>query len=323
MFRFLVKRLIIILPALFIVHFFGYAYAYGATPAAQFAGQQQTEALFTSYKAYLDNALQGNFGSMPGTVGSATPIIEKIQHDSINTLGLLGIALGISILVGMLLGFRAARTDPPSVKGWMTPFSTIGSAMPSFYLGSLLIVATIYYTIIGGKGVKAPLPLQGFGWDNHLILPTLVLMARPTVQIASISSELLASEFSRQYVVAARSLGYTWRMIRQRYALRNVLLPIIIAIVNSYRLLIGEIILVEYLFAWPGLGRLMAETLVPPRLAGAIGSTPSAMFLDPPLMAALLAVFAALFLGGDLIAALVMRIVDPRLRAGDGEANNV
>ena len=92
--------------------------------------------------------------------------------------------------------------------------------MPSFYIGSLLIMATLAYLIWGPQG--AVLPVQGFGWDLHLVLPALVLAARAAAQIAQMSSALLVAELDKTYVVAARSVGQPWRAIRGRHALRNV-----------------------------------------------------------------------------------------------------
>ncbi len=319
MIRFILRRLIIIPPALLIVHFFGFAYAYTADPRTVAGVESPTAAMMSAYRGYLQNALKLDFGLLP----NGQPLQETIVRSSQASLGLLGIAIVLSVSIGLLLGFWAARTDPARVARWMTPVSTMGLAMPSFYLGSVFIVGSIYYAIWGGPGVRSPFPLQGFGWDLHLVMPVVVLMFRPMVQITQVTAELLVAEFNKQYVVAARSLGHTWRSIRNRQALRNALPPIIVTITNSFRLLIGELILVEFLFAWPGLGRMMAKTLVPPRLVGAIGSTPSTLFLHPTLLAALVTVFAAIFLTGDFIAAFTARVIDPRLRRLEEEAGNV
>jgi peptide/nickel transport system permease protein len=187
----------------------------------------------------------------------------------------------------------------------------MGLAMPSFYIGSLFVLALLT-VLIRGYSDQLYFPIRGFGWDNHLVLPTLALMARPTVQIAQVTAELLKDELSKQYVVAARSVGFTWRAIRWRLALRNIIAAIILSIASSVRLLVGELIVVEWLFGWPGLGRLLASTLIP----GMTSSTVQApLFLDPRIVAAVLTVFAALFLLTDFIAAFLVRLSDPRLRS--------
>ena len=190
--------------------------------------------------------------------------------------------------------------------------------MPGFFLGSVFIVVSFYYLILGGPGTELPFPLQGFGWDSHLVLPSLVLMARPTVQIAQITAELLSTEFSKQYVTAARSLGHSWGNIRWRYALRNVLAPIVLTITASFRMLIGELIVIEWLFGWPGLGRLLVLMLVSDV---SFLSSNSGLLFNPPLTAAVVAIYAGLFILVDFSAGLLIRVLDPRIRASE-EADN-
>jgi peptide/nickel transport system permease protein len=184
--------------------------------------------------------------------------------------------------------------------------------MPSFYIGSLLIVAAVSYVLWAGPDAEIPFPIQGFGWDKHLVFPTIALMARPTMQIAQFTAGTLSGELNKQYVRAGRSLGQTWRSIRLKYAMRNIIAPIILTVTGSFRLLVGELVVVEWLFAWTGLGRLLAQTLVPPLQTN---SAETLLFLDPQTVSIVLTVFGGLFLLTDLIASLAVRIVDPRLRS--------
>ena len=308
--RFLLQRLLILLIALFAAHLAGFAYAYpGGNPFEPARGP--VEPLVPMYTAYLEKVFaEGTLGTFPD---STETVGARLVMSLVASLGLLAAATVLSIFVGMGLGFLAARSNPPGVARWMVPFTTFGLAMPSFYLGSLLIVGGIYYAILGGPDAEIPLPLQGFGWDSHLVLPVLVLMFRPTVQIAQVTADLLAGELGKQYVIAARSLGYDDRRIRLKLALCNTIVPVLVTITNSFRLMIGELILVEFLFAWPGLGRLLVLVLIPERSFLAFGAG-SYLFNHPPLVAAIAAIFAALFLLGNLFAAGLSRALDPRLR---------
>jgi peptide/nickel transport system permease protein len=184
--------------------------------------------------------------------------------------------------------------------------------MPSFFIGSLFILAVFRYQIWRGYGTRLPLPMGGFGWDKHLVLPTLALMARPTVQIAQIVAGLLVDELGKQYIVAARSVGNSWPRILRRNALRNILAAVVLSIAGSVRLLVGELVVVEWLFEWPGLGRLLAWTLIPPAGTALVEWVP--LFLSPPVVAAVLMALGGVFLLTDLIAAILVRIFDPRLR---------
>jgi len=122
-------------------------------------------------------------------------------------------------------------------------------------------------------------------------------------------------ELGKQYIIAARSFGHTWHDIRWRQAMRNVIAPIILSIASSFRLSVGELIVVEWLFNWPGLGNLLASTLVPNVLSTNLGA--SALFLDPPTVAADVTMIGALFLFTELLTSILVRIFDPRLRVQD------
>ncbi len=327
MIRFILRRLLLIPIALILVNFLGYTYAHYARPlrAARtpFVQVEEAPPLIPSYTTYVESLLNLDFGlrlNLPGSRTGPTALGETLVSATQASLGLLSIALVLSVVFGLLIGFPAVRNDPPGVSRWLTLVSTVGLAMPSFYIGSLFIIGLVFFVLWRGPGIDMPLPLDGFGWDEHLILPILALMARPTVQVAQVTAGLLSGELNKQYVVAGRSLGHTWRSIRYHYALRNVIAPVILTIASMLRLLVGELLLIEWLFRWPGLGRLLAWTLVPAQLTSSQGSP---LFLNPPVMAAVLTLIAGLFLVTDFIAALLVRNFDPRLRNPESEAVNV
>ena len=313
MLRFTIRRLLLIPPAMLAVNFLGFTYAHFArplrarrTPYLPFV--QESGPLFPEYADYLRTFFNPELRSF-----AQAGILTSIKQATVASLGLLALALSISILVGFLLGLRAVRNEPPGVSRWLTFVSTSGLAMPSFYIGSLLIVASVSYVVWRGPGTDIPVPIQGFGWDKHLIFPVIALMARPTMQIAQFTAGTLSGELNKQYVKAGRSLGQTWRSIRLKYAMRNIIAPVILTITGSFRLLVGELVVVEWLFAWTGLGRLLAQTLVPPLQTNAAETL---LFLDPPTVSIILTVFGGLFLVADLLASLAVRTIDPRLRAG-------
>jgi peptide/nickel transport system permease protein len=153
---------------------------------------------------------------------------------------------------------------------------------------------------------KPLFPFMGFGWDGHLILPVVALMVRPLVQIAQVTSALMVEELSKQYVITARSLGNTWSVIRRKHVLRNILAGVILAISSSLRFMVAELIIVERLVSWPGLGRMLSMALV--------STSKSPLFMDPPTLAALLTVLAVFFLLVELLASTLIRLADPRLR---------
>ena len=322
MIKYFLQRLAVIPPALILVHFLGFAYAHLVRPLRALrnpylASVDKSTPLWPAYQAYAKRILALDFGTMldPWSGLREVPVGETILNAAEASLGLLAIALLLSIIAGLFLGMRAAGAEPPVIARWLTLLATFSLSMPAFFLGSLFFAVWFLYVVWGGPGVL-PLPIGGFGWDSHLIVPTLVLMARPTVQIGQIAAGLLVDEFGKQYVIAARSVGNTWRAIRWRHALRNILASVILTIAASLRLLVGELIVVEWLFDWPGLGNLLARTLIPSGVALTRGVVERPLFLDPQVVASVLVVFTALFLLTDLIASVLVKRFDPRLRDG-------
>jgi peptide/nickel transport system permease protein len=312
--RYTLRALALLAPALFLAHFFGYAFGHLVAPlhAARsplFVVSVDRTPLLESYGAYMQRAAGLDLGPLPGSP-SGESIASAVGRAALNSLGLLAIAMGLSVAVGVGLGLAAVRDRPPRIATWLTGAATVGLAVPTFFFGVLGVSAAIML-LIYAPGQFLILPLEGYGWDNHLVLPVLALMLRPTAQIAQVTAGMLVAELGRQYVTTARSLGVDERRIARRHVLRNALPSVVATIAGSLRLTAGELIVVETLFYWPGLGRLIAQTLIPANnsIAGE-----AALFLSPPVVGAALALFAALFLLANTAAGLLTRALDPRLR---------
>ncbi len=321
--RLVLRRLLWLPLALLLANFAGYAYAL----FAQFVQRAQNPfgsaqaapvPVLPNYWDYLQGLLlRFDSGVMPA--GTTESVAQGVARAAGASLGLLALAFGLSVVMGVLLGFGAVLTDPAGVRGWLTAFTTLGLALPSFFTGTLLVLALVALTLrTGGEPL---LPVTGFGWDRHLLLPTLALMLRPTMQLAQITATLLSTEISQPYVLYARSVGHSWRSVRWKVVLRNVLAPLTLAAAAACRWLLGELILVEWLFAWPGLGRLLTLILYPPTNAGPGNFTGQRIyFLNPEVMAGTLTMFALIFILIDLAASLLAQQADPRLRQAELEA---
>lgn len=319
--RFLLRRLLILPIALLAINFVAFSYALAAQRV------QQTQNPFGSdvdvtvpipqlYRVYLGNVLTGDWGQMP-LVGSAAQTVRAAVFDAAGaSLVLLALAFLLSLAAGLALGLLAVRARPPSLKPWLPPLASLGLAAPSFFVGALGIALVLALYLRAGPDAQPVLPLTGYGLDLHLVLPVLALALRPAMQIAQTTAGVLVDELGKQHVVTARSLGIPLRTIRSKHALRNVLPAVILVVAASLRLMVGELILVEWLFGWPGLGKLLASALLPPNVAapGALaGATRN--FLHPELVAGILTLFGLLFLLVDLASSLATYAVDPRLRA--------
>ncbi|MHB1319781.1 MAG: ABC transporter permease [Anaerolineae bacterium] len=321
MVRFIVRRLLLIPLGVAAAVTLAYAYAHivqwdyaSRYPELQrrltVAGRPHS--LLEAYQGYVQGLLRLDLG----TLRSGASIADTLFRALGASLGLLCIALLISIPIGLTLGIVGARWTRLRPAGWLTVLSTLGLAMPSFYVGSLLILLSVAYALARKGSGGLPFPLTGFGWDRHLVFPVIALMARPTVQVAQVTATLLTGELQKPYVVAARSLGHPRATVKRHHALRNVLAPVTLTIATSLRTLVADLILVEWLFFWPGLGRFLAAALIPARDTN-MASSP--YLLEPALVAALLGVVAAIFLITDFIATVLVRVLDPRLRVGVAE----
>jgi peptide/nickel transport system permease protein len=305
--RFILKRLALFPVVVLLANFLGFAYAFYIgpltaleNPYSSSGGRIESVRLLPAYADYLREVFSGNLGVMP----NAELISTVVTKSAMNSLVLLVLALVFSIFFGLLGGLVAVRSRPPRVASWLTLFSTVGLAAPSFYIGILLISVSVMY-VIWGPTSSPFVPFQGFGWDAHLILPVLALMVQPTVKTAQVTANLLVDEMGKQYVVVALSMGHTLNTIRKHYALRNVMAPVVLVIAGSLRFMVAELIIIERLFDWPGFGRLFSTTIVL--------TSHSDNYLLIPLMAAMITMLAILYYVADLVASILARAYDPRL----------
>ena len=303
-------RLLLLIAVLAGANFGGFAYAYLARSTAGnpfFGNQADAGGLFPAYLVYVRQLATAN---LTDVAVYGDDFGRVLLDATLASLGLLLASLAVSIAIGMTVGLLGVRVRPPGVRGWLTAVTTVGLSTPSFFFGRL-VVALFLLMIINVPGASMPLPIQGFGWDVHLILPVIALSLRPTAQIGQIMAGLLAGELGRQYVTAARGKGLPEARVVRHHALRNVWAPVFQAMAGTVRLMVGELVVVEWLFAWPGLGYLLAATLIPAEFASA---SVESRFLDPPLVASILTIFAVVFVLTDLAAGRAAALADPRQR---------
>lgn len=308
MLQFVIRRITIFPIVLVLANFIGFAFAFSTAPIVTASnpyspGTNNLSPVLPAYWGYLQNIFKGDFGR----TFTNEPVLENISRFGGASIGLIGIAMTISILLGVTFGRLAVRRGRSGVASWLTLISTIGLALPSFYIAILLIALFLVITIYLISSVTPLIPFQGFGWDAHLILPVLALTIQPTVKIAQVTASLLSDEMEKQYVIAAMSFGHPFQKIKEKFAFRNILAPVVLTIAASMRIMIAELIIIERLFNWPGMGKLISTILIRNSL--------SADLLAPPMIAAMLTILVGVFLLIDFIATFLSRLIDPRLRA--------
>jgi peptide/nickel transport system permease protein len=174
--------------------------------------------------------------------------------------GLLLVALGVAAIVGVPLGMAMALSRRQIVAPLALLLSILGVSTPSFLLAMLFWVINIQaYRLLGLE--SALLPPTGFGWDLHMVMPALVLAARPLAQVVQVTYVSLSSVLREDYVRTAQSKGLAERVVLGRHALRNVLIPVLTTLGTSLRFSLASLPVVEYFFVWPGVGLTLLQAI--------------------------------------------------------------
>jgi peptide/nickel transport system permease protein len=201
--------------------------------------------ILSKYIQWIWEVLRFDFGD---SMISGQPVTQLILERFPLTLSLALMGIVISIVIAIPLGVISA------VKRWSLwdylgmLFSQIGMAIPSFWLGILLLLLF---------SVKIKLfPLFGSGTLRHLILPAISLGIARAAVLLRLTRASMAEELSKEYVVTARSKGLTERMVNYKHALKNALLPVITIAGIQLGYMLGGAIIIEQVFSLPGLGRL-------------------------------------------------------------------
>ncbi len=243
-----------LLWALFILFIIAYV-AFAGLEMAR--GTAPLEALVIGWQnlmQWLQGVLHGSLGmSYSVSLGSRpVPVTEVLPRIVSRSLVLLAAALLIAILVGLPLGFLAARHRNSPLSTFTLLLSILGASLPSFFIALLLQMAVIAWA--RRTGGPAPLPVGGFGFDAHIILPALVLATRPIAQLARISFLSLDDVLDQDYIRTAWSKGLRESSVWMGHIARNAAIPIITTLATSLRFALSSLPVVELYFGWRGIG---------------------------------------------------------------------
>jgi ABC-type dipeptide/oligopeptide/nickel transport system permease component len=197
------------------------------------------------------------------------------------------------------MGLMAALRRNSRLSGLLLFAAALGVSTPSFFAAMLLIWLGVW--LFGATGTRF-FPIAGFGWDAHLILPALVLSARPTAAVARLTYHALLEILEADYVRTARGKGLPRQVVLVEHVLRNAAVPILTTVGVSLRYSLAALPVVEYVFSWPGMGRSLLAAIRVQDTAATIG-------LILPL--------ALLFVLVNLLLDFLYPLADPRLRPGE------
>jgi peptide/nickel transport system permease protein len=247
---------------------------------------------------YLTNLTRGDLGVIAPTYSSApdVPITDELARALPRSLGLLAVALALAVLIGLPLGISAGLRRKTRFSGLLVFISVLGISTPSYFAAMLLIWFGVWLYRTTGVDV---VPIHGFGWDAHLILPSLVLAARPAANVMRLGSNALAEILDADFVRTAHAKGLGPRLVLFRHVLRNAGVPLLTTVAVSLRFSLAILPIVEYIFNWSGVGD---------ELLAAIQAQDTTTVIGMVLPLALLFVLV------NLILEVLYLLLDPRLR---------
>lgn len=199
---------------------------------------------------YLRNLLVLDFGD---SLRQNRPAMDIALEAFPRTLQLAAIALTLSVLVAVSLGCLAANRPGGPVDRIVSVVSLAGASAPDFWVA---IVGILLFSVTLGV-----LPTSGTGSPAHFILPVVVLTLRPTGLLLQVVRGAMISALGSDYIKTARAKGVPRRRILLRHALQNSTLPIVTVAGDLAASLVNGAVVVETIFGWPGIGKLMIDAI--------------------------------------------------------------
>jgi ABC-type dipeptide/oligopeptide/nickel transport system permease component len=302
--RFLLRRLVLTVPVLFGVAtlVFALVHLVPGDPAQAMLGDSASpeevaslrtrlgldRPLHVQYGTFLRGAVRGDLGTSLRTNQTvAAAIAERMPA----TVELAVAAIGLAVLIAVPLGILAAARAGTSLDRAATTLALIGISVPNFWLGPLL--AIVFSVGLGW------LPVSGRGTAAHLVLPALTLAAPLGAVLARMTRASVVEELREPYVLAARSRGVSRTRAVLRHALPNSLIPIVTVLGLQFGALLTGAVITETIFAWPGVGRLLIQSIT---------------FRDYPLVQGCVLLIAATYVSMNLVTDLIYGVLDPRIR---------
>ncbi len=244
--------------------------------------------LYVQYGRFLGDAVQGDFGESTRQRRPATDVVlDRLPA----TIELGGIALLISILVGVPLGIVSATRHGSVWDKLASLFAVIGQALPSFWLGLLFILlfsVTLKWLPTGGRGSI-----------EQLIMPAITLSAVSMARFARLSRSTMLDVLGQDFIRTARSKGLTERTVIWGHALKNASISLITMTGLEIGRVLGGAVVVEQIFAWPGMGRVTVQAL---------------LNRDFAVVTAAVVLFAIMYTVANLIADLTYAWANPQVR---------
>lgn len=241
------------------------------------------------YAIFVGNALRGDLGR--SIRGERAPAVELILERLPATVKLAAIAVLVSFLIGLPLGVITAVKKGSFLDTIFRILALLGQAAPVFWLG---IVAMYVFSVQLGW-----LPTSGYGKPEQFVLPAFTMSCFMVAAFLRLTRSGMSEALDSEYIKLARIKGLSETVVIWKHALRNSLIPVITYMGTIFGRMVTGTVVVETVFAWPGIGRLAFE---------------SVMLRDFPVLQAVVLFMAAAFLSINLVVDVLYAYIDPRIR---------
>ncbi|MGK2886993.1 MAG: ABC transporter permease [Rhodococcus sp. (in: high G+C Gram-positive bacteria)] len=313
MFRYLIRRLLAVIPLLLIVAVmaFGLIYLVPGDPAVAGAGENATPERVEEVRAELglDGSFIEQFGSwaadlLQGDLGTSLfsdiPVWDQIEARLPATMSLVVFGLVLAVLVGIPLGLIAGLRQGSWVDRVLTVLATAGIAIPAFWLATLLILFfAVDRHLLPATGY-IPFGESPWEWFRHMLLPGLAIGAASAAEVARQTRSGVVSIVGQDYIRTSRAMGLSRRSIAGKHVLKNAGVPIVTVVGLQVGRIIGAGLVVEQMFAIPGLGQLTVAAV---------------QSRDIPTIQGVVLVIASIVLFTNLLVDVSYAFFSPKLRS--------
>ena len=264
--------------------------------------------LHIQYLTYVGGVMRGDLGN---SLRTRTPAFALVMERLPATIELTLFAMLIAIVFAIPIGVISAMRRGTVIDGGIMLFAMVGQSMPSFWLGIMLIIFVAlnvsWLPISGHIPVIQPL-LEGdiatavTNFPNairHMLLPAITLGVFSLARNARLIRSSMLEVLSQDYITTARAKGLPRRKVIIGHAFRNALIPFITIIGLEFGFLLSGVVVIETVFSWPGVGRLVFNSINQ---------------RDIPVVQAAVVFFSFLFVGLNLLVDIIYTMLDPRIR---------
>lgn len=222
-----------------------------------------TDPIWQQYLVFLGDLVQGDFGTsfrygfsvLPTDLlrAEGTKVLPVVLERLPATFMLAGAALGMAFVLAIVMGCLAAMHPRSWIDHLVNVISLASVSLVQFWFGLILILLLSVHLGL--------FPTGGYGTWQHLILPALTLAARPLGRIAQVVRSSMLDELAKPYIIAARAKGVSETRVVFVHALKNASIPVVTITGDELSQLLTGAMLVETVFAWPGIGMLLIDSL--------------------------------------------------------------